>query len=214
VVKKNHKNNWYRLMAGLYLTYQSAYGAGSRQIDKHLEVVGERIKQVIHEPRLQLRQPADKPVVRHLKTALKMGEFFNESPVYHTIGMMAPCLTWEYGYDALPDTLADKYAYTEIIGPRGPIVYPHMILGMVLLGPDCYYPRHNHPEIEESYIGMAGYVSINNSTVLTTNSMTLIQAGYSHSMGTDKETPALLAFAWIGSKEALLRNQMHLDEAF
>ena len=201
-------------MAGLYLTYQSAYSAGSQQIDQHLGAVGEGIKHVIHEPTLQLRQPSEKPVVRHLKTALKMGEFFNESPVYHTIGMMAPCLTWEYGYDSLPDALAKNYAYTEIIGPRGPIVYRNMILGMVLLGPDCYYPRHNHPEIEESYIGMAGYVSINDSTVITTNSMSLIPAGVSHWMGTDSETPALLAFAWLGSEQALLRNQMQLDEAF
>lgn len=200
-------------MAGLYLTYQSAYSAGSRQIDKHLEVVGDGIRHVIHDPRLQLRQPADKPVVRHLRTALKMGEFFNESPVYHTIGMMAPCLTWEYGYELLPDTLAQQYAYAEIIGPRGPIVYKHMILGMILLGPDAYYPRHHHPEIEESYIGLAGYVSINDFTVITTNSMTLIPAGRSHWMGTDRETPALMAFAWLGSEEALLRNQMQLEES-
>jgi dimethylpropiothetin dethiomethylase len=211
MVKKTCNNNWYRLMAGLYLTYESVYAAGSQDIAEHLEKVGDHIRTIIHDPRIQPRTPREKPVVRHLKTTLQMGAFFNESPLYHSIGMMAPCLTWEYGYDELPEDLADKYAYTEIVGPRGPILYNNLILGMMLLGPGCHYPRHRHPNIEGSYIGLGGYVNINDQTILATNSLTLIPAGQSHHLSTDGETPALLTYAWLGDQKALTGYRMRLD---
>ena len=198
-------------MAGLYLTYDSVYPAGSEQVRAHLKQVNTGFKKVIHHPALQYREPEEKPVVRHLKQVLKMGRYFNESPIYHTIGLMEHQLTWEYGYGHIADNLADNYAFVEVIGPRGPILCEQLIVGMILLGPACHYPPHRHPNIEESYVCMGGYVNINDLTILTTNSFVMIPQNQQHWLSTDKEMPSLLVYAWTGEPNVLAHYKMRMD---
>jgi len=198
-------------MAGLYLTFESVYPAGSKPVRRHLENVKSGFKTVINHPELQPRPPGKKPVVRYLRDALKMGMYFNESPLYQTIGLMDHHLTWEYGYKQMPEELADKYAFTEIIGPRGPIISDQLIVGMVLLGPSCHYPAHRHPNIEESYVCLAGYVNINDLTVLTANSFVVIPQNQSHWLSTEDEIPSLLVYAWSGEPQELAHNIMKMD---
>ena len=40
--------------------------------------------------------------------------------------------------------LRGKYAYAELVGPRGPVVSERLTLGLVLFGPRCTYPAHSH----------------------------------------------------------------------
>src|SRR6056297_3057092 len=210
--KKDHKNTWYRLMAGLYLTFETVYPAGSDPMMRHLGKVNAGFKKVINHPQLQqYRKPQKLPVVRYLKKTLQMGMYFNESPLYHTIGLMDHHLTWEYGYEQMPDKLADNYAFTEIIGPRGPVLSNQLIVGMVLLGPSCRYPSHRHPNLEESYVCMAGYVNINDLTVLTANSYVMIPENQSHWLSTEAEIPALLVYAWTGDPYDLAHYRMEMD---
>ncbi len=72
------------------------------------------------------------------------------------LGAAAYRVAWEFGYATLPPRLVEIYAYCEIAGPRGPISTPDLILGFVLFAPGAFYPPHNHPEIEESYVTVAG----------------------------------------------------------
>jgi len=209
--KKDQKNNWYRLMAGLYLTFDSVYPAGSEPMVRHLEKIQAGFKKVIDQPQLHPREPQQKPVIRHLPNALKMGMYYNESPIYHTIGLMAHHLTWEYGYDQMAEDLAENYAYTEIIGPRGPVVCNQMIVGMVLLGPSCHYPSHRHPNVEESYICLGGHVAYNDIMVLTTNSFILVQKNHPHWLATDEQIPSLLVYAWTGEPQELDQFKMEMD---
>lgn len=208
---KRQSNTWYRLMAGLYLTFESVYPADSQPMTSHLRKVKDGFKRVIEHPELHPRTPQDKPVVSYLKNTLKMGAYFNESPIYKTLGFMGHQLTWEYGYHDLPEDLADRYAYAEVVGPRGPVVCDSLIAGMVLLGPSCHYPSHRHPGIEASYVCLAGSVAINDTMVLTTNAFGYFAPSQSHWLATDKEIPALLAYAWTADPNTLKNYRMELD---
>lgn len=45
----------------------------------------------------------------------------------------------------------ENYGYLECAGPEAPYRYPHVRLGLLLLGPDTLYPQHHHPA-EEIYL--------------------------------------------------------------
>ena len=86
-------------------------------------------------------------------------------------------LSWEYGYERVPKALARKYAYCEILGPRGPIRTGHLVLGFVLFAPNTTYPQHSHRDIEESYISVAGAWSENELAVYSPGSLILKSIG-------------------------------------
>jgi hypothetical protein len=48
-----------------------------------------------------------------------------------------------------------NYAWTEILGSRGPIAAPRVASGLLLLGPRTTYPRHRHVA-EEIYVPLSG----------------------------------------------------------
>jgi hypothetical protein len=45
----------------------------------------------------------------------------------------------------------ENYGYLECAGPEAPYHYPHLRLGLLLLGPNTLYPQHHHPA-EEIYL--------------------------------------------------------------
>ena len=56
----------------------------------------------------------------------------------------------------MPRALARKYAFCDILGPRGPVVAENLVLGFVLFAPKTTYPQHSHADIEESYVSISG----------------------------------------------------------
>ncbi len=115
------------------------------------------------------------------------------------LARVAGRLTWEYGYEKVPKALARKYAYCEILGPRGPICAERLILGFVLFAPSTTYPQHSHKDIEESYISVAGAWSENDAAVHAPGSLILNRPGLEHRITTGDLSPCLLAYAWTGS---------------
>ena len=121
-------------------------------------------------------------------------------------------LTWEYGYEKVPKTLARKYAYCEVLGPQGPVVTDRLILGFVLFAPNTTYPQHHHKEIEESYISISGNWSENDQAVYAPGSLILNRSGDNHRITTGERDPCLLAYAWIGSAEKLTKPGMNFSK--
>ena len=126
------------------------------------------------------------------------------------LGRVAPLLSWEYGYEKVPKALARKYAYCEVLGPRGPILADRLILGFVLFAPRTTYPQHSHREIEESYISIAGAWSENDAAVYAPGSLILNRPGHEHRITTGEQDPCLLAYAWIGDQTKLAAPGMKL----
>lgn len=111
----------------------------------------------------------------------------------------------------MPKALSQRYAYCEILGPRGPVLAERIILGFVLFAPNTIYPQHSHEEIEESYISVAGAWSENDAAVYAPGSLILNRSGDEHRITTGDLEPCLLAYAWTGPEEALAAPGMTLS---
>jgi len=196
--------NWIYLLREFETLYRHGSAGGSPAIRSHRKKVREELSRIIGgNPPLAEREPTGKPVTAHFSRALDTGERGSMQGMARALREQRDRLTWEYGYEKVPPALARKYAYCEILGPRGPILWDRLILGFVLFAPRTTYPQHSHSEIEESYISVSGAWSENNAAVYSPGSLILNRPGDEHRITTGDHEPCLLAYAWAGPPEKL-----------
>jgi dimethylpropiothetin dethiomethylase len=206
--------DWLYLLRDFDALYRHGSAGGSRLIRAHRKRVRDALSQLIDaNPAMDFRQPAPRPVTAHLPRALDLGARGAVDALARSLGRVAPALTWEYGYDKVPRALAQKYAYCEVAGPRGPVRTERLVLGFVLLAPRTTYPQHSHAEIEESYISVAGAWSENDTAVHAPGSLILNRPGHEHRITTADLDPCLLAYAWIGPEARLTAPGMRLSSS-
>jgi dimethylpropiothetin dethiomethylase len=199
---------WYRLLAGFYSGYENISCGGNNTIKQHKARILQRLQYYTHHVDLELVEPEQKPVCKYLTQAIKNGMESWYLPILPAIGHMKKHLKWEYGYNHLPGNLKEKYAYTEVLGPRGPFIDKDLILGLLLLAPSAEYPKHKHPGIEESYLCLAGSVAYNDVGVFSTNTLIYVPPGETHQLSSDTEEPVLLAYAWLADQKTLKNASM------
>lgn len=203
--------DWLYLLREFEALYRHGSAGGSRPIRSHRKRVRDALSAVIDtNPVIVDRDPHEKPVTAHLNRALDRGERGAVAGLARALSRVAPRLTWEYGYEKVPKALARKYAYAEVLGPRGPIQADRLILGFVLFAPRTTYPQHSHKEIEESYISVSGDWSENEVAVHAPGSLILNRPGDEHRITTADLDPCLLAYAWVGSETSLAAPGMKL----
>ncbi|HIL41985.1 MAG TPA: transcriptional regulator [Gammaproteobacteria bacterium] len=110
-------------------------------------------------------------------------------------------LFWRQSYDenAFGKEFLDRYAHTELIGTRGPIVSDKIACGFLLLGPDIEYPGHSH-EAEELYLPFSKALWKKGSSEWVerpAGSLIYHDSWVSHSMKTTSE-PLLALYIWKG----------------
>ncbi|MEL6481956.1 MAG: dimethylsulfonioproprionate lyase family protein, partial [Pseudomonadota bacterium] len=93
--------------------------------------------------------------------------------------------------------------WAELAGPQGPVATDEVIIGLVLFAPGCTYPSHAHTGITESYYVLSGSVSQNDDGVFAPGSMLFNPPGRRHRITVGQRDPALLAYAWVGTKNEL-----------
>lgn len=203
---------WLYLVRDVAALYRYGSAGGSASIRSHRRRVREAISDVIDaNAEIVARPPETKRVVAHLPRAIDLGSRGAMGALSRTLEEAADQLTWEYGYEKVRPALARKYAYCEILGPRGPVHADQLILGFVLFAPRTTYLAHHHRGIEESYVSVAGAWSENDAAVHAPGSMVLNGAGHEHRVTTGDEEPCLLAYAWTGPPERLAHPQMTLS---
>ncbi|MGR3322303.1 MAG: dimethylsulfonioproprionate lyase family protein [Pseudooceanicola sp.] len=204
--------DWLYLLREFEALYRHGSAGGSRPIRSHRKRVREALSAIIDaNPGILDRAPAEKPVTVHLNRALDRAERGAVSGLARALSRVTGMLTWEYGYEKVPKALARKYAYCEVLGPRGPVGADRLILGFVLFAPRTTYPQHSHREIEESYISVSGDWSENEVAVHAPGSLILNRAGDEHRITTADLDPCLLAYAWVGSESSLAAPGMKLS---
>ena len=119
----------------------------------------------------------------------------------------------QFGYEKVPKGLEQKYAYTEVSGPHGPVVLDDLILGLVLFAPGCTYPAHAHDGITESYVCLSGAVSENDQGVYAPGSLIFNPPGHVHRITVSDVEPSLLAYAWEGPQDKLAGQKMRFTRA-
>lgn len=203
--------DWLYLLREFETLYRHGSAGGSKAIRSHRKQVRDRLSAVIAaNPEIAPREPQNKPVTAYLPRALDLGERAAMQGMARALREVRPALHWEYGYEVMPKHLARKFAYCEILGPSGPVPSSRLILGFVLFAPNTTYPQHSHPEIEESYISVAGAWSENDAAVYAPGSLILNRPGHEHRITSGEYEPCLLAYAWCGPDERLAAPQMKL----
>ena len=203
--------DWLYLLREFEALYRFGSAGGSTLIRAHRKRVRDGLSRIIAgNAEIDDRAAEDKPVTAHLSRALDLGERGAMQGMARALREVRAGLTWEYGYEKVPKTLAQRYAYCEIAGPLGPVRASELILGFVLFAPNTTYPQHSHHEIEESYISIAGAWSENDAAVHAPGSLILNKPGDEHRITTGQTDPCLLAYAWVGSHERLAAPAMKL----
>ena len=204
--------DWLYLLREFDTLYRHGSSGGSRLIRAHRKRVRDMLSKTIEtNPAIANRAPEAKPVTAHLPRALDLGERGAVSGMARALTRVSDGLTWEYGYKRVPKALAKKYAYCEVLGPRGPVRSDKLVLGFVLFAPKTTYPQHSHHEIEESYISIAGAWSENDVAVHAPGSLILNRPGEEHRITTADRDPCLLAYAWTGPEDRLTAPAMKLS---
>jgi len=202
--KLEARPDWQYLLRDFYEMYRRGKAGGSVKIRGHQRAVREAIAKVIQaNPPVIPRQPVGKPVTAHLKRALDQGRLSPTATVVRAIESVMGELAWEYGYAKVPKGLSRKYAYAEFAGPFGPVVSPDVTLGIVLFAPKTTYPAHAHDGLTESYWVLSGAVSENDEGVYAPGSLIFNPPGRTHRITVGDSEPALLAYAWQGTREKL-----------
>lgn len=193
--------DWRYLLQEYYELYRFLPSDGSERIRGHQRNVREAINRVLKaNPEICTQPPATKPVTAHLKRAFDQGRGDRMGKMVRALESVQTDLSWQYGYEKVPKGLVGNYAYAEVAGPAGPVVSDEIILGIVLFGPGCTYPAHAHRGITESYVCLSGAVSENHQGVYVPGSMIFNPPEHLHRITVGMSEPALLAYAWIGSK--------------
>jgi dimethylpropiothetin dethiomethylase len=204
--------SWLYLLREFDTLYRNGSAGGSRLIRSHRKRVRDVLAAVIDgKPEVSSRPATFKPVTSHLSRAIDLGERGPMHGMARALSRVRDQLSWEYGYEKVPKALAHKYAYCEVLGPRGPVRAEQLVLGFVLFAPHTTYPQHSHKEIEESYISISGAWSENDAAVHAPGSLILNRPEQEHRITTGELDPCLLAYAWIGSEERLASPGMKLS---
>ena len=118
------------------------------------------------------------------------------------IRALLPDLHWLYRYDVtefLPE-FSENWAHAEIAGPTGLASCDQLRIGLILQGPNTFYPGHHHPAVEVYYVlaGTAHWQQGSGPFVpQPPGNLILHPSGVRHAMRTEDE-PLLAIFAWHG----------------
>lgn len=201
--------DWQYLLREFYQLYRFSSAGGSSHIRSHQKEVRQRLSRLINDdpPVIQV-ETEEKPVCAHLSRALDIGFSQPFASLVRAIERIRDHLCWEFGYSKLRPGLRNKYAFSEFVGPKGPIVSQNLVLGLVLFAPGTTYPTHRHQGITESYFCLSGAISENHVGVYAPGSLILNPPDHPHRITTSTSEPSLLAYAWIGSAEKLAHPKM------
>jgi dimethylpropiothetin dethiomethylase len=201
--------DWRYLLRELYLLYRFSSAGGSRRIRSHQKEVRHRLSRVLdRDPAMRFPKPDVLPVCTHLRRALDQGMGQSTDAITRAVEHVVHALQWEYGYDVMPARLSSRYAFAELLGPRGPVVADDLILGLVLFAPGTTYPTHSHSGITESYFCLSGAMSENDNGVYNPGSLILNPPEQMHRITTGDHEPCLLAYAWVGTQENLTNHKL------
>ncbi|MEM1289041.1 MAG: dimethylsulfonioproprionate lyase family protein [Pseudomonadota bacterium] len=205
--------SWLYLLREFHEIYSRGSPGGSKAIRTHRKKVRDALSLVIgSNPVVEPRQPVIKPVVAHLPRAFDLASRGSMANIAKAMDRASGDLEWEYGYSRVPPHLAKKYAYCEIVSPRGPVKANTLAMGFVLFAPNTTYPQHSHEDIEESYISIAGAWSENEFAVFAPGSLILNKPGHEHRITTGENDPCLLAYAWVGPGDRITDPDMKFSK--
>ncbi|MFO7966423.1 MAG: dimethylsulfonioproprionate lyase family protein [Archaeoglobaceae archaeon] len=155
-----------------------------------------------HELKINNPVPTILPVCKYLQDAWAQATQESIEPIIDSIKHLTPNLVWHQGYaeSEMSMDFSDNFGIADVIGPYGLVFSTSFKLGMVLLGPETWYPPHAHPSTEIYYIlwGEAEWYAGEDSSVKNAGSMIFHHSNEPHAMLTRKN-PLLAIYTWRGN---------------
>lgn len=188
------------------------FSGGDTAILKHLCCVTEELEKLKAELNIIDIKSETKAAVSYLLRLSLNNTAADYKNLVKYLKKLSENLFWRYGYQNPSQEMMEKYAYTEIIGPEGPIYSEGLIIGFVLLAPDFNYPKHKHSQIEESYLFLTDKTLYNKQAILSEGTLILNEAGKIHELKSPGENPTLILYSWIKKGETSLKDyQLNLE---
>ncbi|MBF0528938.1 MAG: cupin domain-containing protein [Deltaproteobacteria bacterium] len=120
---------------------------------EHFMLMLNRLK-TLSRPQINI-QSEGRPVHRDWSNVLRLLKNGDSTRVAECLDNLADQLRWMQCPNYTPENTSrlfiDNYAYCELIGRDGLCWGQTMSMGLMLLGPDTYYPPHSHPSSECLY---------------------------------------------------------------
>lgn len=202
--------NWHELLREIETIFLSKQGGDSPAND-HVTHVLRIIEYLRGDFKIQSRQPQLKAVNKRYPLSYFLNESGDFAPFMNVLNQVSGLLRWEQGYKSLPEDLYNNFAFCNLMGYKGHVFNDRMVIGILLLGANTYYPPHMHDNIQELYVNLNGQSFINGDTVKE-GETSYIKASEPLSVKTGEE-PVLLLYSWLGDKQMLAKNSMRFVEA-
>lgn len=125
------------------------------------------------------------------------------SDIAEAASFIEPFLKWQISASYIgvfDDHFLQNKAYTEIIGPNGLLISETCRVGFLILGPDIYYPPHNHEatELYHTLSGQGAWQQGDAVEQIKSNDIAIFHDEWeSHAMRTQK--PILTLWSWAGA---------------
>lgn len=197
--------NWHELLREVETIFLSKQNQDSSTA-KHIAQILKNIEYLRGDFKVQSRQPQMKQVNYEHPLSSFINFTSDFAPLINVLNQISDLLHWEQDYKNLPADLSDNFAFCNLMGHKGHVFNENMRIGILVLGPHTYYPKHKHEDIQELYICLSGEISINGKTVNEAET-SLIGTSESHDLKTG-ENPCLLLYSWLGKKQMLAANGM------
>jgi hypothetical protein len=143
--------------------------------------------------------PTAIPVMRHLSAARDGAPAFSAAFVTAFVEA-APALEWcrTFTVEEVGEKFFENYGWTDLLGQSGSPPGERLACGVLLLGPNAYYPPHQH-EAEEMCVPLSGAAQWSQGDrdfqVRAPGSMIHHLPHETHAMQTGKE-PLLAMYLW------------------
>ncbi len=98
--------------------------------------------------------PRSLPATRYLEQGLALAAESGPSDLVEALEAATPSFHWRQNpnyLDKLDETYLAGYGFIDFVGELAPLRVAEMRLGLLLIGPERHYPKHNHPA-EEIYV--------------------------------------------------------------
>ncbi|MCF8308960.1 MAG: dimethylsulfoniopropionate lyase [Bacteroidales bacterium] len=197
--------NWHELLREVETIFLSKQNQDSSTA-KHIAQILKNIEYLRGDFKVQSRQPQMKQVNYEYPLSSFINFTSDFAPLINVLNQISDLLHWEQDYKNLPAELSDNFAFCNLMGHKGHVFNDNMRIGVLVLGPHTYYPKHKHEDIQELYICLSGEISINGKAVSEAET-SLIDTSEAHDLKTG-ENPCLLLYSWLGNKQKLAANGM------
>ena len=179
----------------------AAWRAGAARGDQASEYLETAAAVVLDSPERCLSVPGDQPPCAHLDD-LPRPSAVDPAAVTGALLAARDALAWGAAYpelagDSRYDAFRSAYAYTELVGPRGPVVTDRLGAFFTIQGPGVLYPPHAHPAPEVYWVaaGTAQWRRGHEDWVTRPpGSFIFHESGMPHATRTENEPLLALAF--------------------